>query len=89
MALDWRSFVELLLRDGPAYPATWRLVLRIDRVQDFRRRATVAGPELAAGSRVPAYCTALGKILLAYLPEQERRGLPRDSHHAAKKQRKH
>jgi IclR family transcriptional regulator, pca regulon regulatory protein len=50
-------------------------IVYIDRVQGFRRRATVAGPELAAGSRLPAYCTALGKILLAYLPEQERRGL--------------
>jgi IclR family pca regulon transcriptional regulator len=50
-------------------------IVYFDCVSGSRRRAMVAGPELAAGSRLPSYCTALGKILLAYLPEQERRGL--------------
>lgn len=48
-------------------------IVYVDRVQGFRRRPAVAGPDIAIGSRVPAYCTALGKILLAYLPEAERR----------------
>jgi IclR family transcriptional regulator, pca regulon regulatory protein len=48
-------------------------ILYIDRVQGFRRRQAVAGPEIAAGSRLPAYCTALGKVLLAHLPDRERR----------------
>lgn len=48
-------------------------VLYVDRVQGFRRRQQVPGPALKAGSRLPAYCTALGKVLLAHLPEHERR----------------
>ena len=31
--------------------------------------------ELRAGSRVPAHCTAIGKLLLAYLPQESRRRL--------------
>jgi IclR family transcriptional regulator, pca regulon regulatory protein len=54
--------------DGPE-------IVYVDRVQGFRRRPVVGGPPLAAGSRLPAYCTAMGKILLAYLPEAERREL--------------
>ena len=30
---------------------------------------------LHVGSRLPAYCTSLGKVLLAFLPEEQRRGL--------------
>ena len=48
-------------------------VLYIDRVQGFRRRQQIGGPDVKAGLRVPAYCTALGKVLLAHLPERERR----------------
>jgi IclR family transcriptional regulator, pca regulon regulatory protein len=48
-------------------------IVYVDRVQGFRRRPAVAGPELATGSRLPAYCTAMGKVLLAYLPDAERR----------------
>lgn len=48
-------------------------VLYVDRVQGFRRRQQVPGPALKTGSRLPAYCTALGKVLLAHLPEHERR----------------
>ncbi|HEY2282046.1 MAG TPA: IclR family transcriptional regulator [Solirubrobacteraceae bacterium] len=48
-------------------------VLYVDRVQGFRRRQQVPGPAVKAGSRLPAYCTALGKVLLAHLPEHERR----------------
>jgi len=28
-----------------------------------------------AGSRLPAHCTSLGKVLLAYLPEDQQIGL--------------
>ncbi len=31
--------------------------------------------QLRPGSRVPAYCTAIGKLLLAYMPEQEQQVL--------------
>jgi IclR family pca regulon transcriptional regulator len=47
-------------------------IVYIDRVRGLRRRGGVAGPDVKPGSRLPAYCTALGKVLLAYLPEHER-----------------
>lgn len=48
-------------------------VLYVDRVQGFRRRQQVPGPAVKAGTRLPVYCTALGKVLLAHLPDHERR----------------
>lgn len=48
-------------------------VLCVDRVQGFRRRQQVPGPAVKAGSKLPVHCTALGKTLLAHLPEHERR----------------
>jgi IclR family transcriptional regulator, pca regulon regulatory protein len=48
-------------------------IVCVDRVQGLRRRHGVAGPDVKQGTRLPVYCTALGKVLLAYLPEQESR----------------
>ncbi len=48
-------------------------VLYVDHVHGFRRRQPVPGPAAKAGLRLPAYCTALGKVLLAHLPDYERR----------------
>jgi IclR family pca regulon transcriptional regulator len=50
-------------------------VLYIDRVRSFRRGQVRADLDLQAGSRLPSYCTALGKLLLANLPESEQREL--------------
>ncbi|MGH2903118.1 MAG: IclR family transcriptional regulator [Solirubrobacteraceae bacterium] len=46
-------------------------VLYVDRVRSFRRGQSKIDLNLHAGSRLPAYCTALGKLLLANLPEGE------------------
>ena len=46
-----------------------------DRVRSFRRGQGATELDLHAGSRLPAYCTALGKLLLASLPETEQRDL--------------
>src|SRR5580692_7013274 len=46
-------------------------VLYIDRVRSFRRGQSSVELNLHAGSRVPAYCTSIGKLLLASLPELE------------------
>jgi IclR family pca regulon transcriptional regulator len=49
-------------------------IVYVDRVHGFRRRRReVPGPDVKAGSRLPAYCTALGKALLAHLPDTQRR----------------
>ena len=44
-------------------------VLYVDRARSFRRGQNEVDLGLQAGSRVPAYCTAMGKMLLAHLPE--------------------
>ena len=48
-------------------------VLYVDRARSFRRGQNQVELGLQAGSRVPAYCTALGKLLLAHLPEGQQR----------------
>jgi IclR family pca regulon transcriptional regulator len=50
-------------------------ILYIDRARSFRRGQNTIDLDLHAGSRLPAYCTAMGKLLLAYLPETEQRDL--------------
>jgi IclR family pca regulon transcriptional regulator len=48
-------------------------VLYVDRARSFRRGQNEVDLGLQAGSRVPAYCTAMGKMLLAHLPEPQLR----------------
>jgi IclR family transcriptional regulator, pca regulon regulatory protein len=48
-------------------------ILYVDRVRTFRRSQGKADLDLHPGSRLPAYCTAMGKLLLANLPEAEQR----------------
>jgi IclR family transcriptional regulator, pca regulon regulatory protein len=50
-------------------------ILYVDRARSFRRGQSKIDLGLHTGSRLPAYCTAMGKLLLAYLPEQEQREL--------------
>jgi IclR family pca regulon transcriptional regulator len=50
-------------------------VIYVDRVRSFRRGWGKVDLELDTGSRVPAYCTSMGKLLLANLPEPEQRKL--------------
>jgi IclR family pca regulon transcriptional regulator len=60
--------VNLAVLDGPE-------ILYVDRARSFRRGQSKIDFGLAPGSRLPAYCTAIGKLLLAYLPEHEQRKL--------------
>lgn len=46
-------------------------VVCVDRVHTFRRGNDHVDLGLHPGSRLPAYCTAIGKLLLANLPEPE------------------
>jgi IclR family pca regulon transcriptional regulator len=50
-------------------------VLYVDRVRSYRRGQSTIDLNLHPGSRLPAYCTAMGKLLLANLPESEQRDL--------------
>jgi IclR family pca regulon transcriptional regulator len=50
-------------------------VLYIDRVRSFRRGQGRVDLDLHPGSRLPAHATAMGKMLLANLPEPEQREL--------------
>jgi IclR family transcriptional regulator, pca regulon regulatory protein len=59
---------SLAVLDGPE-------ILYVDRVRSFRRGRSQVDLGLAPGSRLPAHCTAMGKLLLANLPEPEQREL--------------
>ncbi len=50
-------------------------VLYVDRVRSYRRGQGSIDLDLHTGSRLPAYCTAMGKLLLANLPDSEQREL--------------
>jgi IclR family transcriptional regulator, pca regulon regulatory protein len=51
-------------------------ILYVDRVRSYRRGSqNKTELNLHTGSRVPAYCTSMGKLLMAYLPEAEQRDL--------------
>jgi IclR family transcriptional regulator, pca regulon regulatory protein len=46
----------------------------LDRVRSARSEQAKIDLGLRPGSTLPAYCTSMGKLLLAYLPEDEQRG---------------
>jgi IclR family pca regulon transcriptional regulator len=50
-------------------------ILYIDRARSFRRGQGRIDLDLHTGSRLPAYCTAMGKLLLANLPEGDQKEL--------------
>jgi IclR family pca regulon transcriptional regulator len=50
-------------------------ILYVDRARSWRRAERETDLGLYPGSRMPAYCTAMGKVLLAYLPNDVQRDL--------------
>jgi IclR family transcriptional regulator, pca regulon regulatory protein len=50
-------------------------ILYLARARSFRRGQNKIDLGLQPGSRLPAYCTSMGKLLMAYLPENEQREL--------------
>jgi IclR family transcriptional regulator, pca regulon regulatory protein len=58
--------VSLAVLDGPE-------VLLVDRLRGNRRGQQLIDFDHAPGSQLPGYCTAVGKLLLAELPEHEQR----------------
>jgi len=58
--------VSLAVLDGPE-------ILLVNHARSFRRAPSDVELDLHAGSRLPAYCTSTGKLLLANLPESFQR----------------
>jgi IclR family transcriptional regulator, pca regulon regulatory protein len=50
-------------------------ILYVDRARAWRRGQDEVDLNLRPGSRLPAYCTSLGKVLLAFLPQAAQREL--------------
>lgn len=59
---------NLAVLDGPE-------ILYVDRARSLRPGQGKIDLNLRPGSRLPAYCTSMGKVLLAYLPAFEQRDL--------------
>ena len=55
---------SLAVLDGPE-------IVYVDRVRSLRRDQGAVDLNLHPGSRLPAYCTAMGKAMLAWLPQTE------------------
>jgi IclR family pca regulon transcriptional regulator len=47
-------------------------IVYVERVRASRRNQDAIDLDLHVGSRLPAYCTSMGKVLLAFLPAVER-----------------
>jgi IclR family pca regulon transcriptional regulator len=62
---------NLAVLDGPE-------ILYVDRARSYRRGQNQIDLGLRLGSRLPAYCTSMGKLLIAHLPEPQRRDLLAD-----------
>jgi IclR family pca regulon transcriptional regulator len=65
------------LRQRTSYTASLAVldgseIVYVDRARSFRRGQSESDLGLAPGSRLPVYCTAMGKVLMANLPERER-----------------
>jgi IclR family pca regulon transcriptional regulator len=65
---ETRFTVNLAILDGSE-------ILYVDRMRGSRPGQSKIDFDLQAGSRLPASCTALGKLLLAYLPDAEQEAL--------------
>ncbi len=60
--------ISLAVLDGPE-------ILYVDRARSLRPGQGKIDLNLRVGSRLPAYCTSMGKVLLAHLPAFEQREL--------------
>jgi IclR family transcriptional regulator, pca regulon regulatory protein len=65
------------LSDATGYTANMAIlddldIVYVDRCRSAQPRQREIDLNLHVGARLPAYCTSLGKVLLAQLPEEER-----------------
>jgi IclR family pca regulon transcriptional regulator len=73
-----------LLSDETGYTVNMAVLDGTDIVYVERCRSALAGQRaidlnLHVGSRLPAYCTSMGKVLLAFLPAEERKAVLDDT----------
>ncbi len=57
-------------------------VVYVDHLRNQRYGQAADGPKVRVGVRVPAYCTSIGKLLLAFLSEEQRESVLAESGHA-------
>ncbi len=74
-----RPYLEEL-RQSTSYTANMSVldgpdILYVERARSFRRGQNKIDLNLRPGSRLPTYCTSMGKVLLANLPEPEQNEL--------------
>lgn len=65
------------LSDQTGYTANMAIlddtdIIYIERCRSSKKSPTEIELDLRVGSRLPAYCTSMGKVLLAFLTEEER-----------------
>jgi IclR family pca regulon transcriptional regulator len=65
------------LSDETGYTANMAIlddtdIIYIERCRSSRKGSSEIELDLHVGSRLPAYCTSMGKVLLAYLPSEDR-----------------
>jgi IclR family pca regulon transcriptional regulator len=65
------------LSDETGYTANMAIlddtdIIYIERCRSSKKRPSEVELDLHVGSRLPAYCTSMGKVLLAYLAEEDR-----------------
>lgn len=56
-------------------------VVYVDHLRNQRHGQAADGPKVRVGVRVPAYCTSIGKLLLAFLSEEQRESVLAESGH--------
>lgn len=65
------------LSDETGYTANMAIlddtdIIYIERCRSSKKGQSEVELDLHVGSRLPAYCTSMGKVLLAYLPDEDR-----------------
>lgn len=64
-------------------------VVYVEHLCNQRYSHEPVGPKVRVGVRAPAYCTSIGKLLLAFLPSEERKGILVENWRARRAKRKH
>lgn len=62
-------------------------VVYVDHLRNRCHGYAVDGPNVCMGVRVPAYCTSMGKLLLAFLPEEDREDILTQNGHTQRTKR--